>query len=331
MPMEATVGNIYRYTGSLLGLHSGALLNTNVLTALGSATFATFVDDDARLDQNSDGISTVSINNGPVHTIDYIGAGSASLVTALGLTLFSRPVMAFIANGQIYLHFPNGLPPLSLLSISFNIDPGTPFDLPNPTPICLTAGTRVSVPGGTVLVETLRPGDLVLTRDHGAQPLRWIGLRQAGPGEQLATPALRPVRIRAGALGPGLPARDLLVSRQHRILVRFPQRLGHGREVLVPAQILTGQPGITAEPPRSSITYLHLLFDRHEIVLAEGTPVESLWLGPLALAALPPGQRAEIAALRLPAGPAAPARRIVTRRDLRDASMTRLRGAPALS
>ena len=66
-------------------------------------------------------------------------------------------------------------------------------------------------------VEVLRVGDLVLTEDHGPQPLVWVGARSLGPADLAANPALQPVRIAAGALGLGLPARDLVVSPQHRL------------------------------------------------------------------------------------------------------------------
>lgn len=77
---------------------------------------------------------------------------------------------------------------------------------------CFVAGARIAVPGGEPPVETLCPGDLVLTRDHGPQPIRWAGARRVA-----ALGPLAPVRIAAGTLG---AHRTLLVSPQHRILLR---------------------------------------------------------------------------------------------------------------
>lgn len=290
MAVSSTIGNVYKFTGSLLSLQTGGLLDVSVLNTAGGQQTATFIEDDGRLTQASDGVATVALNGGAPQAVDYIGAGSASTATVLGIKLFSKPVMAFSAGGQIYLHFPQGLPPLSGLLITFDIKPGAGFDLPNPMPICLAQGTRVRTPVGERAVESLVPGDLVLTLDHGPQPVRWIGRRRAGRAEQRQEPRLRAVRIAAGALGPGCPARDLLVTQQHRILLRP----GREEEVLAAARHLTGRPGVALEPPLQALTYHHLLFDRHEVILAEGCATESLFLGPQAMLALPPEARQEI-------------------------------------
>lgn len=150
--------------------------------------------------------------------------------------------------------------------------------------VCLAAGTLVATDRGEVPVEALALGDRVLTADRGFQPLRWTG-RQHVPGAALrARPKLRPVRIAAGALGAGLPRRDLWVSRQHRMLIRSPivARVCGVAEVLVPAIRLTDLPGIAIDELCETVDYVHLAFDRHEVILAEGAPTESLLLGPRA-------------------------------------------------
>lgn len=321
MAMSAVIGNIYRYTGSLLALHSGQSVNVNLLTAMGGAVTASFIDNDGRLDQASDGVSTVSFNGGPALPIDYMGSGTASLLALFGISLGSRPAMAFAAGGNVYLHFPSGPPPLNALNISFNIDPARPFDLPNPVPICLTAGTLVMTARGAVAAETLLPGDLVATRDRGMQPLRWIGRRAVSLAEQVAEPRLRPIRIAPDALGPGIPARRLLVSQQHRILVRLPPAAAPGTEALVPARLLLHQHGIRLAAPRAALIYLHLLFDRHEIISAEGCAVESLYMGQQALCSLAADQRMDLLLLHphlvKDTQPPQPARRFLTRKDMR--------------
>lgn len=289
MSVTSTIANVYQYTGSLLSLSTGGLLNVSVLNTGGGAQTATFVDDDGTLTQASDGVATASISGGTAGAIDYLGAGTASTVTLLGIPLLAVPVMAFKVDGDVYLHFPNGLPPLSGLLISFDIDPGAAFNLPNPMPICLANGTRLHTARGLIAVERLALGDMVQTLDHGLQPIRWTGQRMVCRAEQMIEPRLRPVRIAAGALGPGRPRRDLQVTQQHRILVRIGKV-----EMLVAARHLIGRKGISLAPVERRHSYHHLLFDRHEIILAEGCATESLYLGEQAIKALPGPARREI-------------------------------------
>src|SRR5690606_29807740 len=145
---------------------------------------------------------------------------------------------------------------------------------------CFTPGTMVTCEAGERRVEDLRPGDRVLTRDHGLQPLCWVGRKELGPAELAADPKLQPVLIRAGALGPGLPARDMRISRQHRMLMAGPRAelLFGSDEVLVQAEHLTHLPGVT-HAADARVTYVHLLFDRHEVVLSDGTWSESIQPG----------------------------------------------------
>lgn len=153
---------------------------------------------------------------------------------------------------------------------------------------CFTTGTLIDTDRGPRPVHLLRVGDLVRTRDHGMQPLRWLGGRQLSGADLGGNPRLHPIRIAAGALGPGLPARDLVVSPQHRILVRsaIAQRMTGSAEVLIAAVHLLGHPGIARVQAQEGVGYWHLMFDRHEIVFAEGAEAESLYLGPMALAAM---------------------------------------------
>lgn len=160
---------------------------------------------------------------------------------------------------------------------------------------CFTPGTMILTGGGEVPVEALRPGDLVLTRDHGLQELRWIGRREVSLVEMLANPALRPVRIGAGALGQG-PERAMLVSPQHRVLIegaRAEMLFGEA-EVLVPALHLAGADRAL---PAEGISYIHLLFDRHEIVQSDGIWSESFQPAERSLSALDAAVRDEILAL----------------------------------
>jgi len=150
------------------------------------------------------------------------------------------------------------------------------------SPPCFTTGTRILTPKGEVPIETLFTGDKVLTADHGAQKIHWIGQRTVTKAEMRRDPKLRPIRIRAGAMGAGLPRSDLIVSRQHRMLIRSPiaKRIFGTAEVLLPAHKLIGLPGIEVETGSTDVTYVHILCRRHELLYANRCPAESLYLGP---------------------------------------------------
>lgn len=182
---------------------------------------------------------------------------------------------------------------------------------PDQIVICFAAGTRILTGRGLRRVEALRPGDAVWTRDHGMQPLRWIGRRQVGGKGELA-----PVRIEAGVFGNDRP---VTVSPQHRILVSgWRAELHFGEvEVLVAALHLVDGRRVRVVPQRR-VEYLHIAFDRHAIVCAEGMLTESLYPGPRAIAALPEEAQRELGAMfpELARGcPVAPAGRMLTGRE----------------
>lgn len=164
--------------------------------------------------------------------------------------------------------------------------------------ICFTPGTRIDTLRGRVAVEDLRAGDQVLTRDHGYQPLAWTGRRDLTAAELAACPAVAPVRIAAGALGRGLPERDLVVSPRHRMLVtgaRAELMFGE-REVLVTAADLMGLPGVSRDTA-AAVSYIHVMCAAHQIIRAEGSWTESFQPAGAVIAALDEGTRAELLAI----------------------------------
>ena len=171
--------------------------------------------------------------------------------------------------------------------------------------VCFHAGTLIAAPGGARPVESLAVGDLVETLDRGPRPVRWIARSRLGAEELATRPAGRPVRIAAGALGAGRPERALLVSAQHRVLLRsrLAAALCGSEEALAAATHLAGLPGVTREEGAQAADYVHLLMDRHELVLAEGAAAETFLPGPHALAALSPRARAQVCAILPPPRP----------------------------
>ena len=157
---------------------------------------------------------------------------------------------------------------------------------------CFLAGTRVETPEGPRAIEHLRPGDLVLTRDQGARPVAWIGTRRVAEDEARRHD-LHPIRIPAGALG---NARDICVSPAHRVALDGPLcELWFGEpELLAPAAQLVGWRGIHVACDIAAPTYLHLMFDTHQLVTTDGLISESFHPGARALGGLDGAARAEL-------------------------------------
>ena len=176
-----------------------------------------------------------------------------------------------------------------------NFHPYFPGTL-GPNPICFVTGTMIDTVTGPQTVETLAPGDLIISADRGPIPLR-LSLHSDVTAAMLKRhPELRPIRITSGALGNGLPDRDLLVSPQHRILIRskIAQRMFGTDEVLVATKQLVQLDGIDIAYDLDAFRYYHLVFDQHEIVRSNGALSESLYPGPEALRSVGPAAREEI-------------------------------------
>ena len=131
---------------------------------------------------------------------------------------------------------------------------------------CFLHGTLIGTGRGDVAVETLAIGDTVRTADGGLAQVKWLGRRSYGARFVAANPALQPVRIRAGALGAGLPRRDLLVSPKHAMLIDG---------CLVPAELLVNGVSIVRERRAVAVAYVHIELEGHELILAEGAAAET--------------------------------------------------------
>ncbi len=155
------------------------------------------------------------------------------------------------------------------------------------SPVCFAAGTLIETPHGQRPVEHIRPGQKVTTLNGRKAVVRWVGLRRYRP-----PPGQGPIRFRAGAIG---NTRDLVVSPQHRIFLsdwRVMMLFGLNA-ALVAAQDLVDGVNVLREEV-DFVTYVHLLFDRHEILLSEGAATESLYPGPSALDGLQAAARREV-------------------------------------
>ncbi|MDB5661218.1 MAG: Hint domain protein [Cypionkella sp.] len=167
---------------------------------------------------------------------------------------------------------------------------GSGQTLPIPTVTCFVAGTRIETTTGPRAIETLCAGDMVLTLDGGARPIRWIGRsRVDGFGPHA------PIRIAAGAFG---NLRDLDVSPNHRMyLYSSKAELYLGcNEVLVAAKFLLNGDSVRRALVRRA-DYIHLMLDQHDMVFAEGVASESLFTGSGAMNSLGSTAQAELLAI----------------------------------
>lgn len=169
----------------------------------------------------------------------------------------------------------NGATLLATLAIAgdyseatFNVNPdgagGSAITVTGPAP-CFAAGTRILTPKGAVAVERLRQRDVVLTVRGGRERIQWIGYRTVDCRRHWNPERVLPVRIAAHAFGQDRPRRPLLLSPDHSVFVE---------EVLIPIRFLVNGQTIR-QIDMESVSYFHIELERHEVVLAEGLPVET--------------------------------------------------------
>lgn len=130
---------------------------------------------------------------------------------------------------------------------------------------CFVTGTRIATPSGPVAVEDLAVGGTVITQSGRAAPISWIGHRTVACVHHVDPRVASPIRVRAGAFAARLPERDLLLSPEHAIAIGG---------VLIPVGLLVNGSSIVRTMP-DRVTYWHVELDRHDVLLAEGLPVES--------------------------------------------------------
>lgn len=245
--------------------------------------------------------------DGTVENYNFDGLYSYQMTLTYfdGTTTNTTALVAQMANGDMWLMPPSSAasanPALTAKAIS-NVTLNSPasnqvFDMSRDRQVvtfaCFAEGTMIQTPDGAVQVQDLSVGDPVQTHDNGAQAIRWIG-RATVDLEQ--APHMQPIRIAAGALGAGSPSADLIVSPQHRILVRsaIAQRMFGASEVLVAAKQLLELDGIELAEVGDCVNYVHFMCAEHQLVMANGALTESLFTGPEAMSTVGPAARQEI-------------------------------------
>lgn len=255
------------------------------------------------IDQNDDGFLTGaggdSINGFDI-TQTYPGDTVTVLFGGVGVPVTVTGATFYLSNGtQVFTPTDGTVLQEADIITAVGVPNQAPVPISSLAPPCFMQDTLISTPDGQRKVQDLRPGDMVNDSDGTPLVLRSVMSRSISTNELRAYPKLRPVRICAGALGNGLPHRDLLVSRQHRMLVasKIVERMFGANEVLIPAIKLTALPGIYTDDTVENLEYFHLLFDKHEVILAESAPTESLYLGREALKSVSEAARQEIYAI----------------------------------
>ena len=298
---SALVGNTYGSASTPLGFNAQHTLSP--VDYSGGTTDMYDIDNTLSND-------TFSIDGGPAQTFDGLAVYNATLTYTDGTPSATITAVVFQDTaGNLYLA------PESSANADYTAMTAAPIEsitLDSISPIssgrlladrqdtdflCFGAGTLILTDQGDVPVEALAVGDRVVTLDRGVQPIRWIK-RSRQPLEHTGADK-HPVLIRTGALGPGSPSRDLVVSPQHRILVGAKRQLldAFTAEALAPAKALCALRHVRHITGKQRIDWVHFACDRHEVVCANGCWSESLLLGAMALRALSPKERRTVAQL----------------------------------
>jgi len=255
---------------------SDSSYDSNLLIAGDSVqTELVAIEDSTYVDPN--GSKTIDVlandvdNSGGTLTITHLNG--QPVVAGTTITLNTGQTVTLNADGTITI---TGDGDVEDYNFTYDVTNGTNDDVGfvNVSSIpCFVAGTLIETIDGDKPVEQIVPGDLVITRDEGPRPVRWVGQRTVGAKGDFA-----PIRIRSGTFG---AHGALLLSPQHRVLVRdsLAELLFGEDEVLVAAKDLLNDRSVTRRCG-GTVTYVHLMFDRHQVIYSEGLPTESFLPGP---------------------------------------------------
>lgn len=245
--VDETVLKTANTTGYLTALPGATVLGDTVMSsglieANSSASFSGITVDATGVVANFTSATSITVNSGGL--LDNSGIVSDFVISSGGL------ISGFGTFGS------GGLYPYA----------GIVGDAPNITQLCFYPGTSLQTPTGAIAVEEIKPGMLLATASGEAKPVRWLGRSEAST--RFADPLrVLPIRIKAHALGAGLPARDLLVSPDHAIFL-------HGL-LIQAAALVNGGTIIRESDVPEHFTYYHVELATHELLMAEGVPAES--------------------------------------------------------
>ena len=214
----------------------------------------------------SDGVANQQIGFDGAGTLSFSDVVDIAGVTLRHFSMLDSIFVPSVADGDTLIQNVDftGLAPHTAPEV---VATGTGAEiLLEHVPPCFARGTGLLTPSGYRAVETLRPGDPLVTASGDVRAVRWVGSRTLDIAAHRRPEAVQPVRICGGALSPGVPARPLRLSPDHALLL-------HGE--LVPAKLLVNGITILRERGCMAVTYFHVELDRHDILLAENLAVES--------------------------------------------------------
>jgi len=285
--------------GTLNGTPQGTRINN--VRAKGGADTISITDSTITGVVNSNGgqdvvtiqgssIGTINLGGG-ADTLDFINSSASSISGGSGSDALNLPVGTVVTD-ETHGTF------TTTLGGSYSLSSGS-FILPTGQTVtysavesgvgipCFTPGTMITTPKGPKPIEQLSVGDLVITQDHGLQAIRWIGEKKITGARLFAYPHLQPIRIKKDAFGVGKPNCDLLVSPQHRMVISnaLGELLYGSKNCLLCAKSLLDHPSIEVAKIPTTI-YIHIMFDQHQIIYANGCATESFHPGSYILEAM---------------------------------------------
>jgi hypothetical protein len=290
---NTTAENASALVGLTFGSEGDALVNDFVeITPVGNPGSV--------YNMNNSPSEQFSVDGGAGQTFDGTAVYNATITYVDGTTSSFTAVLMQDVNGNAYIapEFSNNADQAALeagaiRSISFDSLLGNRYSGTTASREewdyvpCFVAGTDIVTQRGMVKAEDLQADDKVLTMDHGYQAVRWVGSRTVR-----AKGAMAPVQFEAGALGNEVA---LQVSPQHRMLVsgwRAEVNFGE-KEVLLPAIAMMNDTSVR-QIEGGEVTYVHIMFDSHEIIYAAGVPSESFMPGEMGMTAMGQTVRDEI-------------------------------------
>ncbi|MCB2130784.1 MAG: Hint domain-containing protein [Rhodobacteraceae bacterium] len=268
------------------GLTTGTAASTTV-KIIGYETL-TITDNDTVFNDDNSGFGGVVDSNGQQTDATYgaISLHSFRTTTILGTTREIHMVVNTAGTGVknvigIVFRAEDGpAPPVNTTFQFGSTTGGSAGQFSYDGLTCFAEGTLIDTESGPVAVEHLTLDSLVRTEDGGSALPLWIGSFELGSRKEGIA-----IRIEKGALGPNLPYRDLVVTRQHRMVIGTPgaQRPAGASEVLVPAAKMLKIPGVDIAKVAPTTRFYHILFERHEVIRANGAKTESFYPGREAL------------------------------------------------